>query len=144
METVAVQREYDVAANGLKRLVTDVESFYDAAGFEVERHGDRLELTKRLAVARFELEVALIDDADAALAYEQLDGPFGDMETRYLVEDVDDGSRLTIETSFEPPASGFGTFLNGALIKRQRGSELDAVDDLLADGVVPAGERDGE
>lgn len=132
METVSVQRTYDVDEAALCRAITDVEAFYDAAGFSVERDGDRLSLVKRLAVATFELEVRLVE-AEAALAYEQVDGPFAAMETRYRVERVADGSRLTVETRFEPPTSGFGTFINGALIRRQRKSELEAAETVLAD-----------
>lgn len=133
METATVERTYDVPPGELEAAVADVEGFYDAAGFDVDRDGDRLELGKRLAVARFELDVRLLEGDDAALAYEQVDGPFAEMRTRYLVEPAGDESRLRIETSFEPPASGFGSFVNGALVERQRRTELDAVADLLAE-----------
>ena len=132
METVTVERTYDVGAETLSAAIADVEAFYDAAGFEVAREGDHLELVKRLAVARFELDVRLRDD-DAALSYEMVDGPFDAMETRYLVDGVDGGSRLSIETTFDAPSSGFGTFINGALIKRQRKGELDAAETVLTE-----------
>jgi len=132
METVTVGRTYDVGAETLSAAIADVETFYDAAGFEVSREGTHLELVKRLAVARFELEVRLRDD-DAALSYEMVDGPFDAMETRYLVDGGDGESRLTIETTFDAPSSGFGTFINGALIKRQRKSELDAAETMLTE-----------
>lgn len=138
METASVEREFEVAPTVVEDVLDDVTTFYDAAGFEVDRDGERLELVKRLAIARFELDVELVDDEDAALAYEQVDGPFAAMRTRYLVDETDDGSRLTIETNFEAPTSGFGTFINGALIKRQRGTELDAMEELLADESVTA------
>lgn len=144
MDTATVEREFEVAPEILEGVVTDVTTFYDAAGFEVERDGDRLELVKRLAIARFELDVELVEDDGAALAYEQVDGPFADMRTRYLVDATEGGSRLTIETNFEAPSSGFGTFINGALIKRQRGTELDAAEELVTEQAVAAGAGDDE
>jgi hypothetical protein len=127
MDAASVQREFEVEPAVLADVLADVTTFYETAGFAVERDGQRLELVKRLAIARFELVVELREDEEAALAYEQIDGPFATMRTRYLVEETDAGSRLTIETTFEAPASGFGSFINGALIERQRGTELDAM-----------------
>lgn len=131
METASVDREYAAPENRVRSVLGDVTDFFDAAGFDVERDGDRLELTKRVAVAQFELTVELRDEESAVLAYEQVSGPFETMVTRYYVDATADGCRLTIETSFDPPASGFGSFLNGAAIKRQRQAELDAVTSLL-------------
>jgi hypothetical protein len=147
METASVDREYAASEDRVRSMVDNVTDFLDAAGFEVERDGDRLELTKRVAVAQFELDVELRDEESAALAYEQVSGPFDAMVTRYYVDATASGSRLTIETSFEPPTSGFGSFLNGAAIRRQRRAELDAVTSLLeaaddpAEPSEPAGDR---
>lgn len=131
METVSVDREYAAPEDRVRSVLGDVTDFFEAAGFDVERDGDRLELTKRVAVAEFELNVELRDEESAELAYEQVSGPFEAMETRYYVDASAAGSRLTIETSFDPPTSGFGSFLNGAAIKRQRRAELDGVTSLL-------------
>ncbi|QLD85683.1 hypothetical protein HWV23_08075 [Natronomonas halophila] len=131
METASVDREYAASESRIRSILDNVTVFLDAAGFDVERDGDRLELTKRVAVAQFELDVELREEESAALAYEQVSGPFDAMVTRYYVDATASGSRLTIETSFDPPTSGFGSFLNSAAIRRQRRAELDAVTSLL-------------
>lgn len=132
METIAVDREYDTPEQRVRSVLGDVTGFFDAVGFDVERTDDRLRLSKRVAVAQIELHVELRETESAALAYEQISGPFEAMRTYYHVDASSTGSRLTIETSFEPPSTGFGSFLNGAAVKRQRRAELDTVASLLA------------
>jgi hypothetical protein len=134
MDTASVDREYAAPESRVHSVLEDVTEFLEAAGFDVERDGDRLELMKRVAVATFELTVELREEESAALAYEQVSGPFEAMVTRYYVDASPAGSRLTIETSFDPPSTGFGSFLNGAAIKRQRRTELGAVTVLLEPG----------
>lgn len=131
MNTVSVERAYDAPVDRVRSVFEDVTAFFEAAGFDVKRDGDLLELTKRVAVARLELRVSLNDDDGTTLAYEQIAGPFEKMSTRYVLEPSPAGCRLTIVTSFEPPSSGFGSFINGAAIERQRRTELDAVGSLL-------------
>lgn len=131
METISVDREYDAPEHRVRSVVEDVTEFFDAAGFDVAQTDDRIDLSKRVAVTQFELHVKLHETESAALAYEQVSGPFEAMTTRYHVDSSSTGSCLTIETSFEPPATGFGSFLNGAVVKRQRRAELDAVASLM-------------
>lgn len=131
METISVEREYDAPDHRVRSVLGDVTEFFEAAGFDVARTDDRLELSKRVAVAQFELHVKLHETESTALAYEQVSGPFEMMAARYHVDSSSTGSRLTIETSFEPPATGFGSFINRAVVKRQRRAELDAVASLL-------------
>lgn len=142
METVTVQRQFDAAESRIRAVLEDPPKFFAAAGFDVEREGNHLTLTKRVAVTQFELEVRVLDES-AALAYEQVSGPFETMTTRYVVESESPGSRLRIETAFEAPAAGVGSFLNGAVIKHQRGAELDAVTSLLTDENGPGHRPDG-
>lgn len=141
METVSVDREYDAPERSVRLVLGDVTEFFDAAGFDVARTDDRLELSKRVAVTQVELHVKLHETETAALAYEQVSGPFEAMATRYHVDSSSTGSCLTIETSFDPPTTGFGTFLDGAVVKRQRRAELDAVASLLETNDEPSGQN---
>lgn len=141
METISVDREYDAPEHRVRSLLGDVTEFFDAAGFDVARTDDRLKLSKRVAVTQFELHVKLHETGSAALAYEQVSGPFEAMVTRYHVDSSSTGSCLTIETSFEPPATGFGAFINGTVVKRQRRTELDAVASLLETNGEASGQK---
>lgn len=127
MKTVSVDREFGAPADRVRSVLGDTTAFSDAAGFDVERDGDQFELTKRVALAQIELDVRIRDDETAALAYEQIAGPFEAMATRYVVDRIPAGSRLVIETSFEPPTTGFGSFLNSVAVRRQRQAELEGV-----------------
>jgi len=131
METISVDREYEAPEHRVRSVLEDVTEFFDAAGFDVARTDDRLDLSKRVAVTRFELRVKLYETESAVLAYKQVSGPFETMTTRYHVDSSSTGSRLIIETSFKPPSTGFESFLNGAVVKRQRRAELDVVASLL-------------
>jgi hypothetical protein len=131
METVSVNREYEAPEHRVCSVFEDVTGFFDAAGFDVARNGDQIKLSKRMAVAQFELHLKLHGAESAALVYEQISGPFETMTTSYRVNPSSAGSCLTIETSFKPPATGIGAVLNDAMVKRQRRSELDAVASLL-------------
>jgi hypothetical protein len=131
METVSVTRDFDAGTHHVRSILENVTAFFEAAGFEVTRADDRLELTKQVALMQVELDLRLRDDESGVLAYEQIAGPFETMRTLYQVNPASTGSTLTIETSFEPPSTGFGTFLDDAVIKQQRRAELDAVTSLL-------------
>lgn len=130
MEAVSVSRAFDVPPTRVREALHDVEAVFEAAGFDVSRDGDDLHLSKRVAVKRVELHVRLVDD-DAALAYEQVEGIFEAMRTQYVVDETVDGCSVTVETEFEPPSSGFGTFVNGALVKRMRRTELADLESLV-------------
>jgi len=133
METISVGRIFDAPADQIRSTLGDTTAFFDTAGFEVERDGDLFELRKRATVMQIELTIRLREDGAATLAYEQTSGPFEAMATRYRVDPVSAGSRLTIETSFEPPTTSLGASLGTAMIERQRQRELDAVDSLLGE-----------
>lgn len=131
METISVARQFDGDADQIRSVFGDVTTFFDAAGFDARRDDDRISLTKRVSAADVELDIRLRDDETAVLAYEQVDGPFEAMQARYTVDHEPKGSRLTIETSFETPASGFGMVLSTAVIERQREAEFHAVASLV-------------
>lgn len=148
MESVSVTREYEASADAVRRMVRNPDAFFRGVGFDVDRCGDDvLALAKRVAIKRVELRIRLVDD-DATLAYEQLDGPFEEMRARYRVAATDDGCRVTAETEFEPPSSGFGTFVNEHVVERQRRGELDNLATLVeepsraADGSKPDGDAE--
>jgi hypothetical protein len=136
MTTVTVDREFDAPPQRVRSVFGDAAAYFDAVGFDVERDGDRLELTKRVALATVTLDVTLRSTEEVALAYEQVAGPFETMTAEYAVDTAATGSTLRIETSFDSPAVGIGAFLNRATVRRQRRAELDVVGGLLA----PAGE----
>lgn len=138
METITVGRTFDAPTDRVRSTLGNVTAFFDAAGFEVNDDGDLFELRKQATVMRVELDVRLRSDEPAALAYEQVSGPFEAMVTRYRVHPMSAGSRLTIETSFEPPTAGVGATLGTAMVKRQRRIELDAVESLLERGTDTA------
>ncbi|MFB6201999.1 MAG: SRPBCC family protein [Halorhabdus sp.] len=141
MEHVEVDTEFAASVDRVRSVLGDAPAFFETAGFDVEREADQFHLSKQVALARMTLEVRLREDDTAALAYNQVAGPFESMQTRYLVEPAPSGSRLTIETAFEPPTSGFGSFLNGAVVRRQRRAEFGAVESLLASDGTQADSR---
>lgn len=149
METVSVTREFDTSASVVRETIRDADAFFRGVGFDVRRDGDVLTLAKQVAIKRVELTVRLRDD-DAALAYEQVEGIFEEMRTRYVVTDADDGCRVTVETTFEPPTSGLGTFVNETVVRRLRRTELAELGTLVegrsptAEPTVEVAEGDGE
>jgi hypothetical protein len=138
METISVDREYGAPERRVRSVLENVTEFFDAAGFEVDCTDNGFELSKRVAVTQFELHVNLYESESATLAYEQISGPFEEMMTHYHVKSSLNGSCLNIETSFDPPTTGFGAFLNRAVVKRQRQAELDAVASLLEAQTEPS------
>lgn len=130
METVTVTREFDAPADIVQEVVRDADTFLRAVGFDVSRDGDVLTLARQVAIKRIELRVRLVDD-DAVLAYEQVEGIFEEMRTRYVVTGTDGGCSVTVETAFEPPTSGFGTFINDMAVKHLRRSELAELETVV-------------
>ncbi|WP_137285739.1 SRPBCC family protein [Halorussus salinisoli] len=130
MKTVSVTREFDTPAGVVREAIRDAETFLRAVGFEVDRDGETLTLTKSVAVKQIELRVRLVDD-DATLSYEQVEGVFGEMRTRYTVTETDGGCSVTTDTRFEPPTSGFGTFVTESAVQMQRRNELADLETFL-------------
>jgi hypothetical protein len=132
METVSRRRVFDASADAVRDAIGDVDAFMRAAGFdEVRRDGDTITLSKALGLLKVKLVVRLLDEEDAALAYEQLEGIFSEMITRYTVEPVDGGVEVVGTTSFEIDAAIAGSMLDATIVSRQRGRELDAQLDHL-------------
>lgn len=132
MDTVSVERTFDAPPSRVRDLLGDKSSFFSAVGFDVEQHGDTLTLRRTVAIKQIELTIRLLDE-DVALGYEQIDGPFEQMETRYAVDEHADGSTLSVETAFESPTVGMGTFINEGVVEKFRQQELSTVDSILSD-----------
>lgn len=145
METVSVERTIDAEpAVAIERL-QDLEALMDAAGFdEVAVDGDRVTVTKHVAIATLQLTVDVVE-SDAELAYEQVDGIFEEMLTRYEIEETDEGTHVTATTEFEVAARFAGPLLDATVVKRQRRKELSGQLAYLETGpeAPTAAPRDG-
>ena len=91
MNTVSVSRTVDAPPSDAVDRLRDLDALVEAAGFdEVHVDGDRVRVVNHVSLATMELTVTVVD-SDAALAYEQVDGIFDEMVTRYEVEGGDAG-----------------------------------------------------
>lgn len=132
MATVSLDRRLDAPPDVVRPLIEDVQGFMAAGGFdEVTVEGDRLHLANVLGFARIELTLELIDDPEAILAYEQVDGIFEEMVTRYGLEAANGGSRVTATTEFRLGGIA-GSVLEATIVKRQRRREVTGQFDYLA------------
>lgn len=139
MKTVSVSRTADVSPELAVDRLRDLDALMDAAGFdEVHVDGDRVRVVNHVSLATMELTVSVIE-SDAALAYEQVDGIFEEMVTRYEVTETDGGDEsgktrderegattLTATTEFAVGAGPLGDLLDATIIARQRRRELTA------------------
>ncbi len=132
MNSVSVSREVAATPEAVRERMRDVGPFMRAAGFdEVVVEGDRVAITNGVGIATVELELELIEEPDAALAYRQRDGIFEEMVTRYTLEPTDDGTEVTAETEFAVDVALVGKLLDATVIKRQRRRELEQQFDWL-------------
>ena len=132
MATVTRSRRVDAPPATVREAIRDVEPFMRAAGFdEVSLDGDTLEIAQGMGLVRIELTLDVRRDADAALVYEQRDGIFDHMTTRYEVAEADGGSEVTATTEFELGTAVVGSALDGTVITRQRTKEIEAQFDYL-------------
>ncbi|MFB6353292.1 MAG: SRPBCC family protein, partial [Halobacteriales archaeon] len=84
MASVSVSRTVEADVEAVEALIDDVEPFMRAGGFtETSVDGDRIHLEQDLGLGRIELDLDVVEATDAALAYEQRDGIFESMRTRY-------------------------------------------------------------
>lgn len=89
-----MERGFDAGPSAVRAIVSDESLFFSAVGFEVDGESDTLTLRRQVAIKEITLTIRL--DAQAALAYEQIDGPFKQMETKYLVNEDGDQTTLRI------------------------------------------------
>lgn len=96
MNTVTVSRTISASPAALREAVLDLEPFTRAAGFDsVEVDGRTIRVANQVGIAEIELELAVVDDPDATLAYEQREGIFEQMRTAFTVTPADDGAEGT-------------------------------------------------
>lgn len=136
MEQISVRRTFDAPPDAVRDAMRDVEPFMAGAGFDdVERDGDTVTIQNRVGLFEIELVVDLVD-RDADLAYEQRDGIFESMWTKYHVEPVENGTQVTATTEYEAlDLAVVGSIIDGSVVGRQRRTELETQFDWLADRV---------
>lgn len=133
METVTVTETIDADIDRLRDAITDIGPFMRAAGFDdVTVEGDVVRITNHVGLATVSLTLEVIEDRDAVLAYEQRDGIFDEMVTRYTLTERPDGVEVTATTEFALEARLVGPVLDATVVARQRRRELTAQFDYLA------------
>jgi len=133
METVTVTETIDADVDRLRDAMTDIGQFMRAAGFDdVAVDGDIVRITNGVGLATIELELEIIEDSDAVLAYEQRDGIFDEMVTRYTLTETPGGIEIEARTEFAVQARLVGPVLDATVVSRQRRRELTAQFDHLA------------
>lgn len=132
MQTVGVSREIAAGPDVLREAMQDVGPFMRAAGFDgVAVDGESVTITNHVGLLTIELDLRLVDDPDATLAYEQVDGIFESMETRYYLDPGPETTTVSAETTFALEALFVGPLLDATVIDRQRRKELEAQFDYL-------------
>lgn len=125
MESVTVSRVLDAPVDVVRERVTAVGPFMRLAGYdEVTVDGCTFTIRNSVGLATIEIECECVD-ADCALALEQREGIFEAMETRYELEEVEDGTKITATTTFSLDLAVFGDILDATVVKRKRRSELE-------------------
>ncbi len=134
METVSLERTVDASPTAVRELVTDVGPFMEAAGFDGVTVADGVvEITNNVGLLTIELRLRLMD-TDDVLAYEQVDGIFEEMVTRYTVEEPDgpgEGVVVGATTEYSLDVDVVGSILDSTIIARQRRKELSNQFDYL-------------
>jgi hypothetical protein len=132
MNSVTVSRTIDASPAEVRTAMDRIGPFMEAAGFdEVAVDGETVRVANQVGIATIELTLGLVDDPDAALAYEQRDGLFREMRTTYAVSPTDGGTEVTATTAFELDLAVVGDVLDSTVIERQRRKELTAQFDWL-------------
>lgn len=134
MESVSLQQTFETSPERVRALVTDVERFIQACGFDhVSVDGSAVRIENSVGLATIELDLELVDKPDAVLAYEQRDGIFEEMRTRYELERGDGTTTVTATTDFCLDVALVGMILDATVIKRQRRKELSAQFEYLSE-----------
>jgi hypothetical protein len=133
MEMVTVSRVIEAPEPTVREWITDAKPFMEGAGFdEVAVEDDVMEITNSVGLLTIELTLRILD-TDGVLAYEQTDGIFEEMETRYTLEERGEGVEVTAVTEYALDIDLVGSILDGTIIARQRRKELNAQFDYLAE-----------
>lgn len=140
METVTLGRTIGAPESEVRELVTDVGPFMEAAGFEeVTVEGDVVTITNHVGLLTIELTLRVLETEDL-LAYEQVDGIFREMVTRYTLEEVPGGVEIEATTEYALDVDVVGSILDSTIIARQRKKELSAQFDYLQEVTAHDGE----
>lgn len=132
MQSVTVTRTIPASMDAVRDAMMDLEPFTRAAGFDdVAVDGESIRVANQVGVAEIELELAVVDDPDAALAIEQREGIFEDMRTAYALTETENGVDVTATTDFALDVPVVGGLLDATIIKRQRRRELRGQLDYL-------------
>lgn len=131
METVSLSRSFEGDSGVVRDAMRDLGPFMEAAGFDgVSVDGEEMHITNHVGLLTIELDLRCIE-TDGVLAYEQTDGIFETMTTRYTLEEGDETVTVTATTDFALDVSVVGSILDGTIISRQRRKELTAQFDYL-------------
>lgn len=132
VETVTVTRVVPAPPEEVRAAMLDVEPFTRAAGFdEVVVDGRMVRVTNDVEVAEIGLELEIVDDPDATLAYEQREGIFEEMRTTFTARPTPDGTELSATTTFALDVALVGGVLDATVISRQRRRELEVQFDYV-------------
>ncbi|GAA0204190.1 SRPBCC family protein [Halobaculum roseum] len=136
MHSVTITRTIDASRTDIREAMLELERFTLAAGFdEVDVDGRTIRVANAVGVAEIELELAVVDDPDAAFAYEQREGIFEEMRTAFTLTSVPDGTEVEATTEFALDIPLVGGVLDATLIKRQRRTELEAQLDYIEEAI---------
>lgn len=132
METVTVTRKLDADPDRIRAAMTDIGEFMRAAEFDdVTVEGDAVTIANSVGLATIELDLRMVEEPDAVVAYEQVDGIFEEMVTWYYLSETGEGVEVSATTEFALQARLIGPLLDATVIKRQRRVELNAQFDYL-------------
>jgi len=132
MKTVTGTRTLEAPRDRIHEAIVDLESFTRAAGFdEVEVKGWTMYVGNHVGIANIQLVLAVIDDPDSTLSYEQRKGIFEEMRTADTGSPCADGTIGTARTELALDVAIAGDVLDATVIKRQRRNGLTAQLDYL-------------
>lgn len=138
METVSLSRSFEGEIEPVREALLDLGPLMEAAGFdEVHVDGQEMTIKNNVGLLTIELDLQCVE-TDTMLAYEQVDGIFETMTTRYALESGNDTVTVTATTDFELDVNLVGSILDGTIISRQRRKELNGQFDYLEDASARA------
>lgn len=132
MQSVTVTREFDAAADEVREAMGDVGPFMRAAGFdEVTAEDGTVRIVNEVGPVRIELLLDVVEESETVLAYDQREGIFEEMTTRYELTERDGKTTVEATTEFALDVAAIGSFLDATVIKFQRRRELNAQFDYV-------------
>lgn len=127
MNSITLSRTIDASPERVRESIEELEPFMKASGFDdVTVDGRMIHVANHMGFATIELTLEIVDDPGACLAYEQREGIFSEMRTRYAVRSTNGDTEIEAMTEFELDVAVVGDILDSTVIKRQRRKELTA------------------